>query len=69
MVAGNGESHEASSSAYDTLTAAFDSAGNLLWTKVFEGGSGKGIAVDAAGDAYVAGYTQNASFTIKYRKQ
>jgi enterochelin esterase-like enzyme len=44
----------------DTLVAAFDSAGDPLWTDlVGTGGSDKGadVRVDAAGDVYVAGYT------------
>ena len=67
-----GETHPSGTSDNDALTAAFDPAGNLLWTKVFDSGAGdssKGIAVDSAGDVYVTGYMPTMSFTIKYRHQ
>lgn len=61
-----------SSSLYDALTIAFDPAGSLLWTKVYDSGASdgsKGIAVDKEGDVYVTGFMPTTSFTIKYRKQ
>jgi uncharacterized delta-60 repeat protein len=60
--------------SYDYLTVKYDSLGNELWSKTYDSGeddSAFGIAVDAAGNAYVTGYTNSVSFnhdylTVKY---
>ena len=51
----------------DTFIAALDVGGSVLWTKYF-GGAGddraSGIAIDGAGNVYVAGYTYSPDFGV-----
>lgn len=63
--------------SYDWFTRKYDGAtGALIWTETFDGGHGDDQAlsldVDAAGNAYVSGYTMQADgktafHTVKYR--
>lgn len=63
--------------SYDWFTRKYDGAtGALIWTETFDGGYGDDQAlsldVDAAGNAYVSGYTMQADgktafHTVKYR--
>jgi uncharacterized delta-60 repeat protein len=59
----------------DITTVKYSSNGNLAWEKTFNGGFNDepgGLAVDAAGDAYITGYTFTLTgnkdfYTVKYR--
>ncbi|MCI0449816.1 MAG: SBBP repeat-containing protein [Chlorobi bacterium] len=63
-------------SSFDIATVKYNSAGVLQWTNRFNGVSntideGKSVAVDSAGNVYVAGYSSNPTTandyqTIKY---
>jgi hypothetical protein len=63
-------------SAYDIVTMKYDNNGNMLWLAQYSGpgggdAEGNAIAVDAAGNVYVAGYETLAGggtemVTIKY---
>ncbi|MFO0980642.1 MAG: hypothetical protein U1E76_02665 [Planctomycetota bacterium] len=65
-----------SASDYDVITMKLSPAGTLMWLRRYDGPLGAyddafGIAVDAAGDIYVGGDTQDASgvediMTLKY---
>ena len=56
------------------LVMKWDTAGNLIWSKTFDAGHGnnwgKGVAADAAGNAYVAAYGSNGMnqdlYLVKY---
>ena len=69
-----GSSHN-NVSYWDFLTIKYDSDGNVIWDKNYDGGEddrAKGVAVDASGFVYVAGYSDNGNDddfrTIKYRQ-
>ena len=55
-----GNSHNGDN--YDCRTICYDSEGNILWNKVFDGDStdaGYGVAVGASGNVYVTGSSHN----------
>ncbi len=52
---------------YDVIVMKFDPSGTLLYSTFLGGGAtelGYTIAVDAAGDAFVGGYTQSSDFPV-----
>src|SRR3989344_4458030 len=53
----------------DFLTVKYDSNGNEIWVKNYNGGcwdQSLAIATDCSGNVYVTGYASNDYFTIKY---
>jgi hypothetical protein len=62
-----------SGAGVDAFVAKLDPSGSSLLYSTYLGGSGNdgafGIAVDAAGDAYVAGYTMSTNFPISHPVQ
>ena len=56
----------------DVFVAKFNPAGALLYLTYIGGGGddvGMAIAVDAAGNAYVAGYTMSSNFPVAGTRQ
>jgi hypothetical protein len=58
----------------DYLTIKYDANGNIVWSKIYDGGKDDkciGIAVDPSGNVYVTGQSFIGSnydcLTIKYR--
>jgi hypothetical protein len=54
---------QSSAGGYDAFVRKYDPAGNELWTRQFGGGGGEGawgVALNAAGGAYVVGITRAA---------
>jgi hypothetical protein len=54
---------------YDVFIAKYDTSGNQLWIKQFgtaDTDRAYDIAVDAAGNSYVTGYTDGGAFIAKY---
>jgi hypothetical protein len=53
----------------DFLTLKYDSSGNLIWAKTFDGGDddrAHAIAVDSKGNVYVTGETYNTTTSLDY---
>lgn len=53
----------------DYATVKYDSAGNLLWARTYDGGGEDrpaGVVVDSAGNAWVTGVSGNDVVTLKY---
>ncbi len=64
-----------SGSVYDFATIKYDAAGNIIWTKIFNGAANKSdiptaMAVDTSGNVYVTGSSSNGAnldyATVKY---
>lgn len=56
------------SGLYDAFAAKFSSAGSLLWATLLGGTAddgGRGVAVDSANNAYVAGYSSSTNFPTR----
>ncbi|MBD3249195.1 hypothetical protein GF336_04060, partial [Candidatus Woesearchaeota archaeon] len=53
---------------YDPNTIKYDSAGNEIWNKTYDGGNGSvnAITTDSNDDVYVAGSFNDDYLTVKY---